>query len=487
MTPLKLAIIGGGPSSFYVASRLLSLFPQDKSLVSQLKIHIYDRLWAPHGLVRYGVAPDHPEVKNCTHKFDQAAEDPRLRFFGNVQVGPQTFPGIPHALPISLPALKSHYTHLLFSTGCTIPNLHSALPPSDRVIPALSLVHWYTQHPSRPTPPPLHKTEHVSVIGQGNVALDVARMLLIPPAILEKYDVPACVLDVLHRSAVRHVSIVGRRGPLQAAFTTKELRELTTLRGASMTPLVPELLAPPPTSTKLSRKHSRILQLLQQGSPATAHPPSPAAGTKSWSLDFFRSPTGLVEDGQRMMLSLAHTALDENSRAVPTGTTSSLRTDLVVTALGHHADPSTVYYDPALGHLRTDRGRVLDGADRALRRVYASGWAATGARGVLAATLIDAYAVADTILADYRDDGRGAAAAPLEGEAYSDNALVAEDVDLESVPREIEEGVKERRVVEYDQWKKIDAEEMRRGAEMGKERERMGWEEAHEFLTSAEA
>ena len=325
------------------------------------------------------------------------------------------------------------------------------------------------------------------MVGQGNVALDVARMLLTPPAILEKYDVPASVLDVLHRSAVRHVSIVGRRGPLQAAFTTKELRELTTLRGASMIPLAPDLLAPPPASTKLSRQQSRILQLLQQGSPATAQPPFPAAGAKSWSLDFFRSPTGLVEDGQRMTLSLAHTALDEHSRAVPTGATSSLRTDLVVTALGHHADPSAVYYDPALGHLRTDRGRVLDGEGRALRKVYASGWAATGARGVLAATLIDAYAVADVILADYHDDVRGTAATPLKGEAYSDDVLVAEDVDLESVPREVEEGVEEKRVVEYDLWKKIDVEEMRRGAAIDKERERMRWEEAHEFLTSVGA
>ncbi|KAI0256248.1 FAD/NAD-P-binding domain-containing protein [Lactifluus subvellereus] len=452
-------------------------------LLGQVNLTVNNILWAPHGLVRYGIAPDHPEVKNCTHKFDQAAEDPRLHFFGNVQVGPQTLPAIPHVFPISLPALKSHYTHLLFSTGCAIPNLHSALPPSDRVIPALSLVHWYTQHPSRPAPPPLHRTEH------GNVALDVARMLLTPPAVLEKYDVPASVLDVLHRSAVRHVSIVGRRGPLQAAFTTKELRELMTLQGASMIPLAPELLAPPPTSTKLSRQHARILQLLRQGSPAMARPPSPAAGTKSWSLDFFRSPMGVVEDGQRMTLSLAHTALDEHSRAVPIGAMSSLYTDLVVTALGHHMDPSAVYYDPALGYLRTDHGRVLDGAGQALRGVYASGWAATGARGVLAATLIDAYAVADTILADYHDDddGRGAVSAPLEGEAYSNDVLVAEDVDLECVPREVKEGIKERRVMEYDQWKKIDAEEVRRGTEMGKERERMGWEEAHEFLTSAGA
>lgn len=409
-----------------------------------------------------------------------------MRFFGNVQVGLQTPPPISHALPVSLSTLKPHYTHLLFSTGCTIPTLHPALPPSDRVIPALSFVHWYTQHPSRPTPPPLHKTEHVSIIGQGNVALDVARMLLTPPRILEKYDVPAPVLDVLHRSTVRHVSIIGRRGPLQAAFTTKELRELTTLEGTSMVPLPPELLASPPASTKLSRQQSRILQLLQQSSSAASGATPPPTGTKTWSLDFFRSPTGFAPDSQH--LTLAHTALDERARAVPTGTTSLLRTDLVVTALGHHADPLQAYYDPSQGHLSTTGGRVADATGRAQGRVYASGWAATGARGVLAATMIDAYAVADTILGDHHSSsnasGAGNEVVPIP---HSDDVLISDNVDLESVPREIEQGVKEKRVVQYDQWKKIDAEEVRRGEERGKERERMGWEEAHEFLTSTRA
>jgi adrenodoxin-NADP+ reductase len=122
-------------------------------------------------------------------------------------------------------------------------------------------------------------------------------MLLTPPAIFEKDDIPASVLDVLHRSAVRYVSIVRQWGTSQAAFTTKELRELTTLQGAFMILLVPELLASPPASTKLSWRQSRILQLLQQGSPATTQLPSPAVGTKSWSLDFFHSRTGLVKGG----------------------------------------------------------------------------------------------------------------------------------------------------------------------------------------------
>ena len=130
---------------------------------------------------------------------------------------------------------------------------------------------------------------------------------------------------------------------------------------------------------------------------------------------------------------------------------------------------------------------MLDAAGRALRGVYASGWAATGARGVLSATMIDAYAVADAILADHTG-GSDASAVPVPQDGTcSDDVLVSDDVDPESVPGSVERGVMEGRVVQYDQWKKIDAEEVRRGEEMGKERERMGWEEAHEFLTSGES
>ncbi|RDX50701.1 FAD/NAD-P-binding domain-containing protein [Lentinus brumalis] len=484
MAPLKLAIVGAGPSSFYVASRLLSLLPRSGSHASSLKIHLYDRLWAPYGLVRYGVAPDHPEVKNCTHKFDEAATDPRLRFFGNVNVGP-TSP-LSHALPLSLEEFLPYYTHVLYSTGCTVPILHSALPPSQYCVPALSMVHWYTQHPSKPSPPPLERTSHVTLIGQGNVSLDVARMLLTPPDHLAKYDVPTPVLDVLRRSTVQHVSIVGRRGPLQAAFTTKELREMMNLPDSSMVPLDPALLAPPEGST-LTRQQSRTLQLLQKGSKN-----KPGTTKKTWSLDFFRSPTGLTtptSPTDKARLTLAHTMLDPSSRVVPTGESSTLETDLVITSLGHRSEPSVPWYDPALGHLRTVSGRVISPDGRVVRNVYASGWAAMGARGVLASTMMDAYAVTDTILRDHfpgEDVQTTAGGAPVsaadEAAAMDAVEVLPKEVDLDAIPPQVEEGLKEGRVTDFEAWRKVNAEEIRRGEEMGKERERMGWEEAREFL-----
>ncbi|KAM5530444.1 hypothetical protein V8D89_015884 [Ganoderma adspersum] len=505
MAPLKLAIVGGGPSAFYVASRLLSLLPSQASAqASSLKIHMYDRLWAPYGLVRYGVAPDHPEVKNCTHKFDAAAADSRLRFFGNVNIG-ETSP-ISQSLPLSLRALLPYYTHVLFSTGCTVPILHPALPPSQFCVPALSLVHWYTQHPSHPAPLPLSRVRNVTLIGQGNVSLDVARMLLAPPSHLAQYDVPASVLSVLRDSAVEHVSIVGRRGPLQAAFTTKELREMMNLPDASMVPLDPALLAVAANGigdgVALTRQQSRTLQLLQKGS-------KNAFGTtrKTWSLDFFRSPTGLATPTPGTMspskrtpvtLQLAHTTLDPSQRAVPTGETSALSTDLVVTSLGHRAEPSAPWYDPALGHVRTERGRVLTANGRVVRNAYASGWAAMGARGVLVSTMMDAYSVADTILQDHFHTSGGeqtlATITPGEPEpapaaAKADAVEVlpaAADVDFDAVPPEVEAGLQEGRVIDFEDWKRIDAEEIRRGSAAGKERERMvSWDEARDFLAEA--
>ncbi|KAH9931735.1 FAD/NAD-P-binding domain-containing protein [Amylocystis lapponica] len=490
MAPIKLAIIGAGPSSFYVASRLLSLLPPTNPQSSLLKIHMYDRLWAPHGLVRYGVAPDHPEVKNCIHKFDGAAEDPRLRFFGNVNVG--TPSPIPHALSLPLSAILPHYTHLLFSTGCTVPILHSALPPSDYCVPALSLVHWYTQHPSRPPPPPLERLSHVTLIGQGNVSLDIARMLLTPPTNLAQYDVPAPVLTTLERSTVQHVSIVGRRGPFQAAFTTKELREMMALPDASLLPLDPALLTPPP-GTALTRQQARTLQLLQKGSAN-----KPGTTRKTWSLDFFRAPTGITgpaTPGTRAQVTLAHTMLDPAARAVPTGETTTLGTDLVVTSLGHRAEPSAAWYDPTLRHLRTSGGRVLDAAGRTVRNVYASGWAAMGARGVLASTMMDAYAVADTILQDSfpgetktiaSDDVDVGAPIIKEDERERVAVLPAEVAD-DAPPPAVEQGRQEGLVTDYEDWSAVSAEEVRRGEAMGKERERMGWEEARVLLSSSRA
>ena len=374
-------------------------------------------------------------------------------------------------------SLLAKYTHLVLGTGCTVPILHPALPPSERCIPALDVVNWYTNHPSQPKAPPIDSARHVSIIGQGNVSLDIARILLSPPEHLRQYDITERVLAHLAKSAVKHISIIGRRGPYEAAFTAKELRELLDLPNVLMEPLSPQILQPK-DGIKPTRQQSRIASLLQRGSKET--PKGPSEDFKHWSLEFFRSPTGVFPAprsvSSSLELRLAHTTLDPNNKAVPTGVTSTLPTDLIITSLGHRSESTTHWYDPELGHVRNVSGRVEDERGDLLKNVYASGWASMGAKGVLATTMMDAYNVAQTILSDARDPVPGARSVMSEG---------VEEGTLDDLPEEVKCGLESLRVITHDVWKLVDEEEVRRGTALGgKERERMGWSEVHRYLQS---
>ena len=285
---------------------------------------------------------------------------------------------------------------------------------------------------------------------------------------------------------MKHVSIIGRRGPLEAAFTVKELRELINLPEASMIPIDSSILTVSP-DVKTTRQQTRTLDLLKKGS-VTQLGTTP----KTWSLEFFRSPTGLVPPTTNVFsdllnLSLSHTFVDPNTnRAVLTDETSILPTSLVVTSLGFHSDPVMPFYDPVLGHLRNVSGRIISSAGGAhvVKHVYASGWAATGAKGVLASTMMDAYAVADTIISDLMLKGQEASTSPLSTPLSSSrtetvmNPMPSPD----ALPREVEDGLRKGIVTEYRDWEYVDAEERRMGMAMGKERERMGWDDAKAYL-----
>lgn len=357
-----------------------------------------------------------------------------------------------------------------------MPNLHAALPPSSRVIPALSLVHWYTAHPlAYQSPPPrLNMMDHVSLIGNGNVALDIARILLTPVDKLRGYDIPEHVMQTLSESTVKHVSIFARRGPLQAAFTTKELREMMEISECSMAPLDPGLFSFSPDVT-LTRQQSRILNLLKGGSKTSF-----GSTRRSFSLDFFRSPVGMTEpeeENAKALLSLAHTTVDPlTQRAVSTSDLSTVETDLVVPALGFHASPTTPFFDPGLNHLRTVSGRIILSDGQFVPNTYASGWAGMGAQGVLAKTMMNAYSVADTILGDLAEQY------PEVSESLSTEAKPIASVPPDSIPNVILEGVRNSQVTTYETWKQIDAEEQKRGQPLGKERERMNTEDAFGFL-----
>ena len=303
-------------------------------------------------------------------------------------------------------------------------------------------------------------------------------MLLSRPEHLRQYDIPERVLAHLTKSTVNRVSIVGRRGPYEAAFTAKELRELLDLPGVVMKSLPPAIFQSK-EGFKATRQQSRIVSLLQRGSKET--PKGSDGDFKHWSLEFFRSPVGVAPAprpaSSNLELSLAHTTLDPNNKAVPTGATSIIPTDLIITSLGHRSEPTAHWYDPELGHVRNVSGRVGDERGNLLKNIYTSGWASTGAKGVLATTMLDAYNVAQTLLSDARN--------PVP-EARS---VMSEDVKegtLDDIPEEVKRGLESSRVITHDTWKLVDEEEVRRGAVLGgKERERMDWNEVYRYLESS--
>ncbi|PWN21002.1 nucleotide-binding domain-containing protein, partial [Microstroma glucosiphilum] len=356
----RLAIIGSGPSAFYSAARLLSSPTLTSEDPSSLTIQMFERLPVPNGLVRWGVAPDHLDVKNVEHKFAEVAKDPRFRFCGNVNVVQGTEAAAadgqrrtgyqyPHAIQLPLDTLARHYTHVLFSYGCSS-SRPLGIPGSSQgelanVHSALDFVNWYNGHPAAHdeellSREPWRRVEltggksQMDVIGAGNVALDVARIVLRASAgsllaasgssssssgrrakeALETSDVPEAVLQHLSESRINHVDISARRGPAQAAFTNKELREMLALPGVGFEPVDSKLLQRAEAqvaqqeeesrtaaqagnidpdaaahSAGEARVRKRLLSLLAKGSKTSSK-----EADRNWRLNFYRAPAAFL-------------------------------------------------------------------------------------------------------------------------------------------------------------------------------------------------
>ncbi|KAI5290338.1 hypothetical protein KEM55_008612 [Ascosphaera atra] len=274
--PPRIAIIGSGPAGFYAAHRLISK-------VDDARVDMYEKLPVPFGLVRFGVAPDHPEVKNCEDKFTEVATSPRFTFIGNLSLG----------IHLPLHTLRPHYDAILFAYGAShdrpLGSATAGLPPN-LIHSARAFVGWYNGLPEhRHLAIDLSQGEEALIIGNGNVALDVARVLLSDVDALRKTDIAEHALEELARSRVRRVRLVARRGLMQAAFTIKEARELLHLPGVAFDPIPATRFPAPDEVAKLPRAQKRLLDLLSKGSP-TPHAP----GRKSWSLDFLLSPVQFI-------------------------------------------------------------------------------------------------------------------------------------------------------------------------------------------------
>ncbi|OCF39686.1 RNP domain-containing protein [Kwoniella heveanensis CBS 569] len=523
--PLKVAIIGSGPSGFYTASRILSSLPIDSpsGAVGNVEVHMYERLPTPYGLVRYGVAPDHPEVKNCQHKFDELCSDPRFKFFGNVLLSsqPSSSPTIPtpstslspytypHALRISFDDILPFYNSLVLTYGASSSNPLSSVSgssssehPLGGVIPALALVSWYNSHPAFTSLPiSLKGIEEVSVIGQGNVALDVARILLKPVSQLEHTDLSEDVLHVLSQSDVKRVRVVGRRGPGQVAFTTKEFREMLSLPGVGYSGVDQKLMDHAKSLVGNERMRKRLLGLMEK--PVTST--SDDGNTKEFKLDFLKSPSSFIPDTSNQnqvkevewsvneLLSTtpapAPTPPSAALVARPTGEKVRIKADMVVESVGYRSEPLTgdnngrgsggwlLPFDRSRGRVSNVNGRVVDSEGVVVPGVYTAGWAARGPVGVIASTMHDAYSIADTLLSDHFDNP---SSSPASASSTMGGPLHAHPE--EGVPPVLSGSEGRLRVVSIDNWKKIDQAERDRAKVGGKGKEREKFRTVEEML-----
>jgi NADPH-dependent glutamate synthase beta subunit-like oxidoreductase len=387
--PLRVAVVGAGPAGIYAADALIR---QDDVPVA---VDLIDRLPTPFGLVRHGIAPDHPKMRAIRDTLHRSLDHPLLRFVGNVDVG----------VDISLDDLRRHVDAVIYTYGASVDRRLGIegedLPGS---LAATELVAWYTGHPdadrARVEAALTAGVRSVVVIGVGNVALDVGRVLARTSPELEPTDMPQHVLDVLASMPVEEVTILGRRGPAQAAFTTQELRELAEMEGATVLVDPADLVLDPETEERAStdRNISRNLTVLRSWADHVATP-----GRARVRLRFFGRPVRLLGEDRVTGIEIERTAVDGDGRAMGTGELSVLPADLVVRSVGYRGLPLPgLPVDERSGTVPNEEGRVLRD-DRVSVGEYAAGWIKRGPSGVVGTNKHDARETVAAMLADAAD------------------------------------------------------------------------------------
>ncbi|XP_035002278.1 NADPH:adrenodoxin oxidoreductase, mitochondrial [Hippoglossus stenolepis] len=442
----KVCIVGSGPAGFYTAQHLIKA-RQD------IEVDVYERLPVPFGLVRFGVAPDHPEVKNVINTFTQTANHSRCSFYGNVNVGKD----------VSVKELQEAYHAVILSYGAE-GNRSMGVPGEDLagVHSAKDFVGWYNGLPSHRQLSPDLSCETAVILGQGNVALDVARVLLSPIDILKKTDITQLALEALAESHVRRVLIVGRRGPVQVACTIKELREMVNLPGTRPEMVLADFEGITEAPKDLPRPRKRLTELMLKTAletPGEKEQQRRKEASRTWGFRFFRSPVEVLADPQRSRtagIRLAVNRLEgsgERARAVLTGEVEDVSCGLVINSIGYKSlpiDPS-VPFDSHKAIVPNTMGRVQQATG-----LYCSGWLKTGPTGVIATTMNNSFDTARSLVEDMESGTLDVSAAKSGSQTIS---ALLED-----------RGVKP---VTFSAWEKINTVEMRRGEAVGKPREKL--------------
>jgi ferredoxin--NADP+ reductase len=363
------AIVGSGPAGFYTAEAL------EKAYGEAARIDVLDRFPVPYGLIRFGVAPDHQSLKAVSKRYDKTAESPGVDFIGNVTVGRD----------VTVAELLELYDAVVLATGAPH-DRKLGIPGEDLpgVVGSAEFVGWYNGHPDFADLDPFLQGSHAAVVGNGNVALDCARILSKTRQEFEGSDIVGHALEALDTSAIRTVTILGRRGPHQIAMTPKELGELGHLEAA--VPVVEQDDFPPAEADEPLEPGLRKSVGLLRG-----FADLPQDKPKRIVFDFFAKPVAIEGDGKIERIVVEKTVLDEKGAARGTGETYEVPASLVVTAIGYSTSP--------IPEVPFEDGKFVNEDGRISNRLYAVGWARRGPTGTIGTNRPDGYEVADQIAA----------------------------------------------------------------------------------------
>jgi NADPH-dependent glutamate synthase beta subunit-like oxidoreductase len=414
-----IAIIGSGPAGYYTAEAAQKAFGDD------VRIDIIDRLPVPFGLIRFGVAPDHQSIKAVSKRYEKVALSENVRFVGNVSVGGD----------VSIEELQGLYDAVILATGAPndrkLDNPGADLPG---VYGSAAFVGWYNGHPDFADLNPDLSGKHVVVIGNGNVALDVARILSKTREEFLGSDIVGAALDTLLAAKTERITFLGRRGPHQIAMTPKELGELGHLKRAAprvdladLPELGEDALLEP--GIRKSVTHLRDFAAIPEG--VRAEKPILV------DFDFYASPVAIEGNGKVERIVVELTKLDKDLRSLATGETYTLDCSMVISCIGYQTPPiEGVPYEHGRGRFANDEGRILPG-------LYCVGWARRGPSGTIGTNRPDGYSVVDLIVEDI-SDGQG-----KQGRLGLDTLLKSRNVGL----------------VTFSDWQKIEEAEAARARE----------------------
>ena len=435
--PLRVAIVGAGPSAFYAAGHLLAGKAHPDLVAS---VDMFDRLPTPWGLVRAGVAPDHPKIKSVSRMFERTARSERFAFIGGVEIGRD----------VSVDELRARYHALIVCIGAEtdkplgIPG--DTLPGS---VPATEFVAWYNGHPDYADREFDLTAERAVVVGNGNVALDVARMLLVAPDELARTDIADNALEALRSSQVREVVVLGRRGPAQAAFTNPELLELGELEDVDV--------IVDPRDMELDEHSRRAIEVQGEATErrnveilADYAQRKPKGAGRRVVLRFLTSPVAITGSDHVTGVEVVRNRLARDGsgvlRARPTDEHETIPCHLVFRSIGYRGVAlAGLPFDEAAGVIPNDEGRVLvDAATRdPVPGAYVAGWIKRGPTGVIGTNKRDAQETVDLLVADAAE-GR--------------------------LPEPTAEAVVPEGAVTYTGWQAIDAAEKRAGEQQDRPR-----------------